>query len=224
VVHLLHEEPVRSEDVAEVRQCLLGRRFVTADQRLVDLAPQTAREHDQPVAVLRQQFGVDARLVPVALEVGAGGELDEVAVPGVVDRQCGQVVVAVAVWRAGLVVPGPVRLVQLGAQDRGDPLGRGGTEELDQAEQDAMVGHGHGRLPVGGHGVHQVTDPRRPVEHRVLGVDVEVDEPVRGGHVVPSRGRGCVGHGESIVGGPIVEEPSDRACAGKVASHAQSGR
>jgi hypothetical protein len=187
VVHLLHEEPVRSHDVAEVGQGLLGRRFVAADQRLVDLAAQTPGQDDQALAVLRQEFCIDPRLVPVALEVGASGELDEVAVPGVVDGKRGQVVVAVAVGRAGLVVARPVGLVQLGAQDRCDPLRRCGPEELDQAKQDAVVGHGHGRLPVGGHGIHQVPDPRRPVEHRVLGVDVEVDELVRRGHGIPSR-------------------------------------
>ena len=43
----------------------------------------------------------------------------------------------------------------------------------------AVVGDADGRLPVGGGGRDDFTDPRGPVEHRVLGVQMQMDERIR---------------------------------------------
>ena len=42
-----------------------------------------------------------------------------------------------------------------------------------------MVGDRYRRLAVGGNRPHQVFDPRRTIEHRELGVDMQMGEPLR---------------------------------------------
>ncbi len=48
--------------------------------------------------------------------------------------------------------------------------------EVDGAVHVAVVGHADRRLPVGHRGAHHVGDPRRAIEHRVLGVQMQVGE------------------------------------------------
>ena len=140
--------------------------------------------------VALQQLPVQAGLVVVALEEGQAGQLDQVAVAGVALGQQGEVVVELAAAlgvATGVVHPAPagralravvVGHVGLGAEHRRDPLGLAGPVEVEDPVHVAVVGDADGRLAVGRGRRDQVLDPRRAVEHRVLGVDVEVGERV----------------------------------------------
>jgi hypothetical protein len=152
--------------------------------------------------VVGQRLPVEARLVEVPLEEGAAGELDQVAVALVGLCQQRQVVVellaAVGV-AAGVVDPSPPRRafepglvghVGLGAQDGLDPLLPALLVEVEDAVHVAVVGDAEGRLAVGHGGAHDLADTGSPVEHRVLGVDVEVGEAssrMHPGRLPPSR-------------------------------------
>src|SRR5205814_2153560 len=103
---------------------------------------------------------VDPGLVVVALEVGAGGELDEVLVARLVLGQCGEVVVELlaalgvatgvvdATAPGGALEAGVVRHVQLGADDGGDAGRPAGRVEVEDAVHVAVVGDADRGLPV----------------------------------------------------------------------------
>src|ERR687898_2479445 len=65
------------------------------------------------------------------------------------------------------------------ADDRLDPVLLAGQVEVDGPEQLAVVGHGQGRHAHAGGLGEQVVDPGGAIEHRVLGVHVEVREAAR---------------------------------------------
>ena len=150
----------------------------------------------QPVVAIRpswcwlEQLPVEARLVVVALEERQAGELDEVAVAGLVLGQQREVVVellAALGVAAGVVDPAPagralaavvVGHVGLGADDRLDALLAALLVELERPVHVAVVGDPDRRLPVGDRLGHQLVEPGGPVEHRELGVDVEVGERI----------------------------------------------
>ena len=71
---------------------------------------------------------------------------------------------------AGLADP------QVDADDGLHALVLGGLVEVEDAVHVAVVGDADGRLAVGGRGGHDIFDARRTVEHRVLGVHVQVSE------------------------------------------------
>jgi len=141
--------------------------------------------------VALEQLPVDARLRVVALEVAERGELDQVLVALIRLREQGEVRVAAG---AGAAVVGDVHLA---AEQRLDALLLRRLVEVDRPCQGAVVGERHCRhlelrRPRGESG-----DPARPVEDRVLAVDVQVDE--RGAH-----GRGIVGSAPA----DILERPA----------------
>ena len=162
--------------------------LVALQQRLQHVAAEAAGGGDEALVVLGEQVPVEARLVVVALEEGLAGELDEVAVAGLVLGQQGQVVVelpAALGVAAGVVDPPAagralaavvVGHVGLGADDRLDPLLAALLVELQRPVHVAVVGDAERRLPVGDRLGDQLVEPGRPVEHRELGVDVEVGE------------------------------------------------
>jgi hypothetical protein len=120
--------------------------------------------------VAREVAPVDARLVVVALEVPGRGELDQIAVALIRFGQESQV-------RVTLLLLGRVLAdVDLAADQRLDAGLPGVLVELDGARKRAVVGERDGRhLELGGTR-REVRDPAGPVEDRVLGVDMEVDE------------------------------------------------
>ena len=212
VVLDLDEEVVATEDVLEAGG--LGQRRVEAlvHERLQHVAAEAAGGGDDALVVLGERVPVDPGLVVVALHVGAAGQLDDVPVADVVLGQQRQVVVELAATldvAAGVVDLAPsgrpleagvVGHVGLGADDRRDPRVTAGLVEVEDPVHVAVVGDPHGRLAVRDRRGDDVADARRAVEHRVLGVLVQVDEavrhlslPVRGGHPRPSvhriRGR-----------------------------------
>ena len=157
-------------------------------ERLADAAGEAAGERDQPLRVGLQQLPVDARLRVVALEEAERGELDQVRVALVRLGQERQVRVAA---RARVAVVGDV---DLAADDRLDPLLPGLLVEVDRAGERAVVcERDRGHLELGRPG-RERRDPARPVEDRVLAVDVQVDEVGAHGRAILGRdlGRGFV--------------------------------
>ncbi len=190
VVLELDEEVVAPEDVLEAGGLLQRHLLLALEQRLQHVSAEAAGGGDQPVGVLFEELPVGPGLVPVALQVGLRRDLDEVAVPGLVLGQQDGVVVellALAGVTAGVVgstaAVGPlvarlVGQVDLGADDRLDPGVVAALVEVEDAVHVAVVGDPERRLPVGGCGRDHVVEPRRPVEHRVLGVHVEMGERI----------------------------------------------
>ena len=80
--------------------------------------------------------------------------------------------------RVGPLAAVVVGHVGLGADDRLDPLLVALLVELERAVHVAVIGHADRRLPVGDGLGDQLVEARRAVEHRELGVDVEVGERI----------------------------------------------
>ena len=188
VVLQFHEYVPRPEDVAQAPG--MGQRLVevVAQQRLAHVAAETAGGGNQPGGVLGEYLPVHLGLVVVTLEEGAAGDLDEVPVAGLVLRQQHQVVVELvpgggltaAVVHApapgGPLTPVVVRQVGLDTQDGLDSLGTAGLVEGHDAVHVAVVGDAQSLLAVGRGRRHQLSDARSAVEHRVLGMNVQVGE------------------------------------------------
>ncbi len=159
-----------AEGVGESRELGLGVGRAVLLERAADAAGEAAGERDQGGAVAGKQLPVDARLVVVALEVAEAGEVDQVGVARVVGGKEREVGVPL---RLGATVVGDV---DLAADQRLDPCPLRILEELDGARHRAVVGEADGRhLELGGAG-DEIGDPAGPVENRVLGVDVQVNE------------------------------------------------
>ncbi len=164
--------------------------LVACHQRLQHVAPETPRGGDEALVVALEQLPVDARLVVVALEEGQARELDQVAVPDLALGQQGQVVVEL-LPAFGLAT----RVIDAAASRRTlEPRLPGhvglhpdhglharvatGLVEVQDPVHVAVVGDAHRRLPIGHRCLDDLCHPRRTVEHRKLGVQVEVDERV----------------------------------------------
>ncbi len=196
VVLQLDEERVPAEDLLESRRALEPTFVVACEQRLEHDATEAAARRDEPLVVARQQLPVHPRLVVVALEERRRGELEQVGVAEVVLGEEGEVVVELAAFgvTAGVVDAtsshGPLvsrleRHVRLGADDRRDTARSARLVEVEDAVEVPVVGDAERWLAVGDGGRHQLVDPRRAIEHRELGVGVQVDEARR--HLHPSR-------------------------------------
>ena len=191
---LLHLEPgvldlqvdgLAPEDVGQPRDLGLGLAAVAVLERLADPAREAAGERDEALRVRGEQVPVDPRLVVVALEEARRGELDQVRVALVRLGEEREVGVALPLREP------VVGDVDLAAEQRLDALLPGLPVELDRAGEAAVVGERDGRHLQLGSARRQLRDPAGPVEDRVLGVDVEVDEL---GHArwarLPSRSDG----------------------------------
>jgi hypothetical protein len=176
---LLHLEPgvlqldvgvVAAEDLREPVEVVARVLRPVLLESLADAAGEAPREGDDARGMRLQELPVDARLRVVALEVAERGELDQVGVAGVRLGEEGQVRVAA---RARAAVVGDV---DLAAENRLHALLLRRLVELDGAGQGAVVGERHrGHLELGGAG-RERGDPARPVEDRVLAVDMQMDE------------------------------------------------
>ena len=169
---------VAAEDLLQPVELHLGVAHPRLRDRLRDPPRQAAGERDQARRVLREELPVDARPVVVALQVAERAELDQVGVAG---RRLGQQREVRRPLRLHVPVVGDVHLAP---DDRLHALLVGGLVEVDRAGQRAVVGERHRRHLEPGRLVDERRDPARPVEDRVLGVDVQVDE--RGAHGRPS--------------------------------------
>ncbi len=165
VVVLAEDREVVLEDEARLGLALF-------QDRLEHLALEAARRRDEAGAVRAEHLAVDARLVVVAVRVGAAGELDEVAVAlDVLGEQ--DLVVARPVC---LVRHAAGRDVELAADDRLDARLLRRRVELGDAVQIPVVRYGNGCVLKLCRALHEALDAGRAVEQRVLGVAVEVAE------------------------------------------------
>ena len=175
VVLQLDEERVAPEDRLEALDVLLRERVVAGEDRLRHRATEAAGGADEALVVLLEQVEVDTRLLEEAVEVRARRHLDEVLVSLRGLGEQGEVVDVV------LVAPRPVVArrgdhVGLGADDRGEVGVARGAVEVEDAVHVPVVGDADRGLPVGRGGGHHLGDARGAVEHRELGVQVEVHE------------------------------------------------
>ncbi len=184
---LLHLQPrvldlevdgLAPEDVAEPGHLRLGLGAVPVLQRLADPSGEAPGEREQALPVRGEQVPVDAGLVVVALEVARRGELDQVRVALVRLGEEGEVGIAL------LLRQPVVGDVDLAAEERLDALLPRLAVELDRAGEAAVVRERDRRHLELGRARGQLGNPAGPVEDRVLGVDVEVDERrARHGHL-----------------------------------------
>src|SRR5699024_1542867 len=165
----------------------------------LDLPGRAAAGGDQPLGVGGQQLTVHPRpLAELALQGGQRAHPEQVVHPGVVLRQDGHVrvrtpgrdVVAglalLAPAHPGLVEPAGARGdVGLHPDDRLDAVLSGLGPEVVSAEEVSVVGGGQSGLAQALRLREQVVQPGRAVQHRVLGVHVQVDEV--GGHAHESK-------------------------------------
>ena len=121
-----------------------------------------------------EQLLVHPRAVVEALEVGGGGELQQVAVAGLVLGEQREVV-GKALFRV-FIEPGVRRDVALHADDRLHTVLLGGLVELDRTVEGAVVRDSERILPQRLRTLHERLDLRQAVEERVLRMRVEVGE------------------------------------------------
>ena len=166
---------VPSEDLYEPVEIAVRIARPVLDESSGDTAGQAARERDEPLRMPLEEAPVDPRLVVVALEVAEGAELDQVRVALVRLRQEGEVRVAL---RLRETVVGDVDLT---ADDGLHTVLASLSIELDGPCERAVVGERDGRHLEALGLLDERRDPARPVEDRVLRVDVQMDERRRSG-------------------------------------------
>ena len=143
---------------------------------------------DDALGVCLQKFAVHAGLVVVALQAREAAEPEQVVHAGGVfgeQRHVGVHLAGVVVAAAGqcaALALGPMarREVALHADDRIDARSLRLLVEVVGPEDVAMIGHRERRHPHARGLGEQVVQPRGTVEHRVLGVHMEVDERIPG--------------------------------------------
>ncbi len=164
-VHVLR--PEHAQQVVGVGARLL---LAVVEQPLAEARGQAARERDHALRVALDLLEVDGRLAALQpLQEAGRGELDEVAVAGVVGGQQRQVV-ALDLAGGGVVVDE----VDLAADDRLDAVLGARLVQLDRAVHHAVVGERERRLVERRRARRQRVDLARAVEQRVLGVDVQM--------------------------------------------------
>ncbi|MDF9803148.1 hypothetical protein M2436_001695 [Streptomyces sp. HB372] len=198
VVHQLQEVLVRPEDVLVVGGRLDRLVELAEPQPGLHLARGAAGGRDETFGPLGDGLLVHpGPLLEPALGVRVGGEPEEVVQPGLVggpDRLVG-VTTGSGHIVALLVRLSPLHLalvfarlrgdIRLDADDRRDARLRRRVEEVVGAVEVAVVGHRdvrHAHLVAG---LEHVLEPRRTVQQRVLGVNVQVREGRLGHGVGP---------------------------------------
>ena len=124
--------------------------------------------------MLGKKFLADARLVVEAVQRRFGDDLHQVAIALVVLRQHDEVVVAVALRRGAMVVL--FADVELAPEDRLDTRIFGGVDEVDCAEDVAVVGHGDRGHAEFLDAFDQALDLAGAVEHGVIGMQMKMNE------------------------------------------------
>ena len=178
----LQEEVVRGEDVAVLAGELARQLPVVDLESLGDLAAEAGRKTDQALRIPGQVLAVDPGLVVVALEVGVGDEATKVLVAIPVLGQQDEVE-RLAVGLAFFVPHAAAGDVGLDADDGLNALRGDGLDERDCPVKRSVVRDRHGieaeLRPLFG----KLVDASESVQQAELGVEVQVDEIVRGdGH------------------------------------------
>ena len=146
-----------------------------------------ARQANQALVVLIQQFPVNSRAVVEALQVGLGNQLHQVAVAYVVLGQQHQVVGTA--FGGVAVVAAAVGNVNLAADDGLDACFLALGVEVHHTVKVAVVRDGQGLHSHVADLVHQVGNAADAIEHAVFGVGVQVGE---------QRARASAGRGVKV--------------------------
>ena len=158
--------------------------------------------------MFREGFFVDPRLVIHALKMTDAGQLHEVFVALVCCRKEGEMGVSLFLFRSDrdwlgfLVCQGNSRRGEIGLHpdDRLDPGCLRRLVELDRTEDVPVICHRDRRHLAALRFFHQLLDPDRPVESRIFGVQVEVNERV-GRHGRAESGEDVHHHKEELSNG-----------------------
>ncbi len=195
-------EVLLTEDALETAGQFERLGVVVVQERLQDDATETARGRNQSVVIALEQVPIESGLVVVPLEEGQRREFAKVAIARVVHREQREVVIELLTalgLAAGVVdlaasrgtIEARVRgHVGLETDDRRHVVLATGLVEIDHAVEVAVVGDGDGALPIGLGCEDHLLDTRRAVEHRVLGVVMQVDEALRHQLTFPFARRG----------------------------------
>ena len=197
VLHLDEVAP-RTHDVSVALGDGPGLGVVPLQECAVHHPRQAPGGHDQALAVLRQQFVIDAgELALGSLAPRLAGQVHEVAVALVAGGQQEGVVPLEVLLRAHVL-----DVVRLQAGDQLDAPLLGVEVGLGDASHGAVVRDGHGGAPHFGHPVDGLLDLGRTIQHRVLRMHVEVDElPVIGHESAPflaAKGRATISRSSGI--------------------------
>ena len=178
-------EVAAAEDVLVLKRdalgFLIGRLRVVLvfliQEKFAKLAGEAAGRADEALGVAGEEALGDARLAIEAVQRGLGGDANQVLIALFVFGEDEEVVVLVfGVGRNLGAMVLALRHVELAAENGADAALLGGVEEVDRAEDVAVVGHGHGLLAQGGDAVHELGEVACAVEEGVLGVQMEVGE------------------------------------------------
>ena len=163
--------PEGLDQIVDVRPRVVG---AVLDEPTAEARLQAAGERDHALGMRREQLHVHVRLAAgEALEEAGGAELDQVAEPGVVRGEQGEVVALVAGRLRGRAAV--VDQVGLETDDRLDP-GRGaGLVVLDRPVHHTVVGQPQRRHLQLGRPLRELVDLAGAVEQRILAVDVQMD-------------------------------------------------
>ena len=178
VVHF-EEKILRPEDVAILPRETHRLRIIVRQERRVDLAFQTPAQPDQPRRVLRQQLLVDARLVIHPVEMRLRDQLHEIRVARVVLGQQREMIRRVPPVARPAIQMRTRRHIHLAPDDRLHPRFLAFLKKLNRPEEIAVIRHRHRRHPQRLRLFHQLRDAHRPIEQRILGVQMQVNERIR---------------------------------------------
>ena len=169
------------ENVSILRGQLHRGCFLVRRDGVRHLPFQAATEADQASGMPGEQRLVDPRLVIHPVEVRRGDELQKVVVSHEVLGQQREMERRLALARRLFLQVRSWRHVYLAPHQRLDPGFLRLLVKLDRTVHHAVVGHSHRGHLVLLRLVHDVFHPRRPVQRRVLRVEMQVDEGI-GGH------------------------------------------
>ena len=140
---------------------------IAVDQRLRDLARETAGEANEPLRVLVQQRPVDPGADVIALGEAGAHQIAEVPVAGLVAAEQDQM--GVFVLRAGQAVKAALgRHIDLAADDGLDPLGKAGFIKGHRAVHHAVIRDGQGGLAQLLGALGDLVDAAGPVQQGIL--------------------------------------------------------
>ena len=145
----------------------------------VDFALETGAHPDQAFRMRGEQFSIDPRFVMHSFEMCGRYQPDEISVAGLVPRQEREMISRIALGIRP-VLDRTRRHIRFHTNDRLDPgLGRR-LVKFNRAMQIAMIGNCDRRHPHFGRLFHQLLHPHRAIEKRILGMEMEVNEGIRG--------------------------------------------
>ncbi len=185
VVLELDEEGAASEYVLEARRVVACGGVVPRHELLAHQTAEAPARRDQTRTVLLQELEVDARLVIEAVEVRVRGDLDQVPVPVVRLGEQRQVV-DVVLGALRPVEPAGADEICLAPDDGSQVRFARRSVEVEDAVHVAVVGDADRGLAVGFGGGNDVGDPGGAVQHRELGVQMQVHERAPQGAATPS--------------------------------------